>query len=66
VVNVPTAEYTKEVMMCGTTSGRVVDKFKETGLTALPARKVEQPIIKECVSHLECRLVNEISTGDQE
>jgi flavin reductase (DIM6/NTAB) family NADH-FMN oxidoreductase RutF len=45
-------------------SGRDHDKFEETGLTAIPAKKVKPPIIKECVAHLECRLHSQLKTGD--
>jgi flavin reductase (DIM6/NTAB) family NADH-FMN oxidoreductase RutF len=30
----------------------------------LPARKVQPPIIKECVAHLECKLHSQFTTGD--
>ncbi len=64
VVNVPTIEIVKETLFCGRRSGREHDKFKETPLTALRAKKVQAPIIKECVAHLECKLVQKITTGD--
>jgi len=43
---------------CGAVSGRDHDKFKEKGLTALPSLKVKTPIIKECILHFECRVIN--------
>lgn len=64
VVNVPTMEIVKHSLYCGRISGTKVDKFKETRLTLLPSKKVKPPIIKECVAHLECRLVQKIPTGD--
>ncbi len=64
VVNVPTIEIARETLFCGRVSGRKHDKFKETPLTALPAKKVKAPIIKECVAHLECKLVQKVATGD--
>lgn len=64
VVNVPTIEIVKETLFCGRVSGRNRDKFREAPLTALPAKKVQAPIIKECVAHLECKLVQKIATGD--
>ncbi len=64
VVNVPTIEIAGETLFCGRVSGREHDKFKEAPLTALPAKKVQAPIIKECVAHLECKLVQKITTGD--
>jgi flavin reductase (DIM6/NTAB) family NADH-FMN oxidoreductase RutF len=49
----------KEVVQyCGTVSGRDYDKFKEKQLTAIPSKKVKTPIIKECILHFECRVVN--------
>jgi flavin reductase (DIM6/NTAB) family NADH-FMN oxidoreductase RutF len=64
VVNVPTMKLAKKSLFCGRTSGTKVDKFKETKLTPMPAKKVKPPLIKECVAHLECKLVQKITTGD--
>lgn len=64
VVNVPTMDIVKETLFCGRISGTECDKFKKTRLTPLPAKKVRAPIIKECVAHLECKLVHQIPTGD--
>ncbi len=64
VVNVPIIKIARETLFCGRISGREHDKFKEAPLTALPAKKVQAPIIKECVAHLECKLVRKITTGD--
>jgi flavin reductase (DIM6/NTAB) family NADH-FMN oxidoreductase RutF len=64
VVNVPTVEIARKTLFCGRVSGRTHDKFREASLTALPAKRVKPPIIKECVAHLECRLVQKMTTGD--
>jgi flavin reductase (DIM6/NTAB) family NADH-FMN oxidoreductase RutF len=64
VVNIPTMDILKETLFCGRRSGRDYDKFKETGLTPLPSRKVKPPIIKECIAHLECKLSSQFITGD--
>lgn len=64
VINVPTMDLVKETLFCGRRSGKQHDKFKETGLTPLPARIVKPPIIKECVAHLECKLYKKITAGD--
>jgi flavin reductase (DIM6/NTAB) family NADH-FMN oxidoreductase RutF len=66
VINVPTAEHLHEVYVCGTTSGRDVDKFAITKFTPLPAQKVKPPLIAECVAHLECKVVNTVVVGDHE
>jgi flavin reductase (DIM6/NTAB) family NADH-FMN oxidoreductase RutF len=64
VVNIPTVDIVKETLVCGRISGRDHDKFSETGLTPLPARKVKAPILKECIAHLECKLHSQFKTGD--
>jgi flavin reductase (DIM6/NTAB) family NADH-FMN oxidoreductase RutF len=64
VINIPTVKIINETLACGNTSGRDHDKFEETGLTPIPAKKVKTPIIKECLAHLECKLHNQFKTGD--
>ncbi len=41
VLAFPSEEMGKEVLYCGTHSGRDVDKFKETGLVPVPAKSQE-------------------------
>ncbi len=57
VINVPGEELLEQTHRCGTVSGRKVDKFKETGLTPVPANLVKPPLIAECAGHLECQIV---------
>lgn len=64
VVNIPTMTIIEETLFCGRRSGKTYDKFKETGLTPLPAKMIQSPIIEECVAHLECRLHRQMKTGD--
>lgn len=64
VLAIPSERIWKEVLYCGTHSGREVDKLRETGLTALPARYVAPPLIQECIANYECRLVAQLDTGD--
>jgi flavin reductase (DIM6/NTAB) family NADH-FMN oxidoreductase RutF len=64
VVNVAPYEIAQQVLFCGRRSGRDVDKFAATGLTAGEARHVRPPIIEECLAHLECRVVQEVEAGD--
>ena len=53
-----------DVLYCGTHSGRKVDKFEETGLTAVPGKYVRPPLIKGCLVNMECRVVGEPDSGD--
>ena len=64
VVNIPTFKLAQKVLFCGRRSGREHDKFKEASLSPQKARRVNAPIIKECIAHLECKVVKTIKTGD--
>jgi flavin reductase (DIM6/NTAB) family NADH-FMN oxidoreductase RutF len=64
VINVAPYEIARQVLFCGRRSGRDVDKFAATGLTARAARFVRPPVIGECLAHLECRVVQDLEAGD--
>jgi flavin reductase (DIM6/NTAB) family NADH-FMN oxidoreductase RutF len=64
VIAFPSEDMAQEVMVCGTKSGRDIDKFKETNLNRIPARKVNVPLIGGCVVNFECRLVEDVPMGD--
>lgn len=63
VVNVPGAELIQATDYCGFVSGRDVDKFAATGLTALPAARVKAPLIAECPLNLECEVRQTLALG---
>ena len=57
-VNVPRLGKLKdELLLCGTKSGRDLDKAAECELSLIPGRAVETPIIEQCALHYECRVV---------
>ena len=58
VLNIPTVELASQVVACGNTTGRVIDKFKAFGLTPVPAAQVGAPLIAECYANLECSVVD--------
>jgi flavin reductase (DIM6/NTAB) family NADH-FMN oxidoreductase RutF len=64
VINLPTRELLEQVWAVGTWSGRNVDKFQATELTPIPGVVVKPPRIAECPTHVECRLVDRVNTGD--
>lgn len=58
VINIPTVELARQTVACGNCSGRTVDKFQASGLTATAGSKVRAPLIEECYANIECRLVD--------
>ena len=53
VVNVPGPGLAKAAGVCGSASGRDGDKFALAGITAAPAKQVKEPIVDECLLHVE-------------
>lgn len=58
VINIPTIELAEQVVGCGNTSGRSVDKFEAFGLTPAAASAVQAPLIAECYANLECKVAD--------
>ncbi len=56
VLNLTTEDLAWACDYCGVKSGRDVNKFKECGLTAENAEKVNAPLIKESPVNIECRV----------
>ncbi|MEW9096173.1 MAG: flavin reductase family protein [Clostridiaceae bacterium] len=47
----------KELTICGTKSGRDIDKFKECNLILKEGKETTTPIIGNCDMHFECKIV---------
>lgn len=57
-VSVPFDENMKKALgICGSRSGRDVDKFKECGLELHEGKSISTPVIKGCGVHYECKIV---------
>jgi flavin reductase (DIM6/NTAB) family NADH-FMN oxidoreductase RutF len=56
-VSVPTGDMKKESSLCGSKSGRDLDKFKECGLSTSSSKKISTPCLKIPGYHFECRIV---------
>ena len=57
-VNVPTDDWSMACAICGSRSGRDVDKFEETGLTLRKASSVLAPTAEECPIAYECQVIH--------
>jgi len=64
VINFAPYELVEKIHYCGTHSGRNTDKQKDTNLTFIDSKINKTKSIKECFSHLECKLLKIISLGD--
>jgi flavin reductase (DIM6/NTAB) family NADH-FMN oxidoreductase RutF len=58
VIAIPTVELAPKVVRCGNVSGSRVNKFAAYGLTPTPATEVRAPLIAECSTNLECKVVD--------
>lgn len=58
VINIPTVEIIKQVVACGNTTGKKIDKFQKFNLTPIEASKIEAPLIEECYACLECKVID--------
>ncbi|MBU1344466.1 MAG: flavin reductase family protein [Proteobacteria bacterium] len=56
-VSVPASGYKKEVLFCGTKSGRDFNKFEECNLKTATGKFVESPIIDIPGYHFECKII---------
>lgn len=57
-INVPMGEIDKKILsVCGTKSGRDMDKFAELGLTEEAPETISVPAIKELPLTLECKVI---------
>lgn len=57
-VSVPGPDMERACKTCGSTSGRDRDKLAQAGLRAVPARKVQSPVIDGCIIQYECRVLH--------
>jgi flavin reductase (DIM6/NTAB) family NADH-FMN oxidoreductase RutF len=62
-VNIPAAEQVKIADLCGTLSGRDVDKFASFNLTAVKGLLKCAPMIDECPISMECKLEQTVELG---
>lgn len=56
-VSVPLTDMSGAIAICGSKSGRDIDKFAAAGLTKLPGIKIATPVIGGAGLHYECKVV---------
>lgn len=65
VIAVPDDSLQEAVLLCGTKSGRDMDKFAAADLTPTPSVEVQPPSIVECPLNIECRVYAKIAPPHQ-
>ncbi len=58
VISIPTVDLIDVVVGIGTCSGADTDKFDTFRLTAVKAKNVKAPLIKECWANIECKVID--------
>lgn len=61
VIAIPDDALRPAVDLCGTKSGRDMDKFTAAGLTPVPSVHVKPPSIAECSLNVECRIYTAVA-----
>jgi len=56
-VNVPAADHGKALAICGSKSGRDMDKIATCGFSLGSSESISVPYIRECPVHYECRVI---------
>lgn len=56
-VSIPLNPMQQALGICGSKSGRDIDKFAAAGLAVLPGQKIATPVIKGCGLHFECKII---------
>ena len=57
-VNILSSEFNKEIAVCGTESGRDVNKIEKCGFTLEKGIKISKPFISQSELHYECRIIH--------
>lgn len=56
-VSIPLVDMAKALALCGSKSGRDIDKFAAAGITPVSALKIATPVIGGAGLHYECKVV---------
>ena len=63
-VNFMSAEFEKEILECGRTSGVNADKFELTNFKTEIGKSINVPVLVNALGILECNVINTVDAGD--
>ena len=64
VLCLPSVEQAKDLLYCGSISGRKVDKTKSISLKFTPSSTVKPPLVEDSIACFECKVVQQRVIGD--
>lgn len=64
VMGVPTASMVEAVALCGSVSGRDVDKVARLDLSLAPSVEVDVPLLADALGNVECRVEDAFEFGN--
>lgn len=56
-ISIPFGEMKAALGLCGSKSGRDMDKLAAANLSAAPGKKINTPVISGCKLHYECKVI---------
>ena len=63
VINFPISTQQKKVELCGTKSGKIVNKWEECQFTKVKSKEIGVPAINECPVNMECKVEQILPLG---
>jgi flavin reductase (DIM6/NTAB) family NADH-FMN oxidoreductase RutF len=60
----PSKDLAKETLLCGTKSGRDIDKLEVIGLDWFKGKLAQLPILQDAVANFECEITTQVKSGD--
>jgi len=64
VINIPTKDMLKSLLICGKTSGRDTDKFAKAKLEINGSNLLKTQRISNCIGYIECKLWKTVDAGE--
>lgn len=56
-VSIPFKDMSEALSICGSQSGRNIDKLEAANITTVPGKRISTPVIADCGLHYECKVV---------
>ncbi|MFQ6020795.1 MAG: flavin reductase family protein [Candidatus Aenigmatarchaeota archaeon] len=65
VLCIPTLKQKKDILYCGSVSGKKVNKLEHCNFKTIPSKKIKSPMIKGCIACFECKVIKSMLVYNQ-